>query len=204
MCAQKKKRKCPAKDNLTAIKVGLFFSFVPEFASKLIVRVTGKKLDNKSDAYSHCGVVFEMSDGKIIYYEALFSEGFSGPKPIKKLQAKIIKNDGRFCFWWLSLDSAVAEQVRLRCENWVGTRGYYAWQLASMWWFERVGRHFGWHVPASPSKMVCSEACARSLFPWIDLRDNDHPRFDEVNPNSVYRRTVEIDILGAARWVCCG
>ena len=128
----------------------------------------------------------------------MFGDGFTGPTPVETLQDKIGKSQGRLYYWDTDLDSAVAETIRLRCESWVGTRGYHAWQLASMWWFERVGKHLGWHVPTSEQKLVCSEAVARAFWPWKDLRDKEHKKFDEVNPNSAYRRTIEIDITGVA------
>jgi len=178
--------------NPVAIKLFLFWSFDPTSTMpKLTVRVTGRQLPDKSDSWGHEGLGFELSDGTLEYYECLFSDGFRGPKPIEKLM-EFQKAGGRVDIQVVdSLKCPEAQQIRNTCQMWVGQKGYYAWQLVLMWYFERVLRFYHKHIPPSPNRLVCSEAVARLVWPWIDLRDEDR-NFDEVNPNSAYRKWLKI------------
>ncbi len=178
---------------MNATRTLIFWSYVPEFWSKIIVRITGNKLSDKSDHFSHMGILFELEDCSFEYYEALFGKGFIGPKPFDKLKQKVADSHGDLCWLDTCLKSPESELIRQRCKRWVGTRGYFGWQLILMWWFERIGRHLGWHVPRSPIRVVCSEAVARLVWPFFDLRDPEHNGFDEVNPNSAYRRWRAIE-----------
>lgn len=175
-----------------AVKLFIFWSFDPTSRmSSLTVRITGRQLPDKSDAWSHMGLGFELFNGDLEYYECLFHDGFCGPKPISKLIAFC---DAGGCVSLQPVDSIKspeAQQIRENCRAWVGTRGYYHWQLISMWAFERFGRFLGTHVPHSPDRLVCSEAVARLVWPWMDLRDSVRD-FDEVNPNSAYRKWLKI------------
>lgn len=182
-------------------RVFIFWSFVPELWSRLIVNITGRKMPDQSDHFSHMGIAFEFEDYTTEAYEALFDKGFFGPEPLESIVHKVESKGGMIVVRGTGMTDGPAQEVYDRANSWVGTKGYHAWQLAAMWWFERFGRMFGWHVPISPGKHVCSESVARLLagptpdkieWPYIDLRDDVHTRFDEVNPNSAYRKYLSI------------
>lgn len=177
-----------------AVRVFVFWSYVPEWWAKAIVWITGKQLPDKSDAWSHMGIGFEMLDGCALYFEAIVEQGFCGPKPIKKLIDKINSSNGRLKVEYLiDLNSEGATWLYLKCEKWVGIKTYSAWQLIRMWFFERFGRWIGIHVRPTPDKLVCSEAVARLIHPFgYDLTDSIRIRYDEINPNSAFRKWLKI------------
>lgn len=171
------------------MKVFIFWSYVPEWWARAIVRITGRRLPDKSDAWSHMGIGFESSDGQRIYYEAIIDKGFVGPLPIQNLINKINQHkEGRAAIKYLTFEPYRVRGIQKECENWRGRKTYHQWQLAAMWFFERLGRWTGYHVKQSPDKLVCSEAVARLIYPPYDLRDELRRRFDEVNPNSAWRK----------------
>lgn len=171
------------------VKVFGFWSFVPCWWAKIIVWATGNQLPDRSDAWSHCGLAFEMNDGSMRYYEALIGEGFDGPKPIERLHDKIRRANGRVVIENLDMVPANVWAIYDRCNVWVGKKGYYAWQLILMLYYEKWGRWVGWHIPRSKNRVVCSEAQARLIWPYMDLREGGRD-FDESNPNSTFRRFV--------------
>ena len=175
-------------NGITAIAAFIFWTASPSAVSRLIVRVTGRQLADRSDVWSHMGIGFVFNDLTSVYYEAFFSQGFSGPKPLAKL-LNFENAGGRLHRQTVKLRPGGAEIKRRECETWVGKRGYYALQLAAMWACERLGTR----VRETPNRVVCSEAVARLLYPEIDLRDSRRTRFDEVNPNSAYRRFKAIE-----------
>ena len=179
--------------SIKTLKTFLFWSYDPASPmSKLTIRITGNQLPDKSDSWSHSGLGFELSDGELVYYENLFSTGFQGPKPVAKL-IEFGRTTGRVEIQYVDfIYPKESEQIRQKCQSWVGRRGYYGWQLVSMWAFERFGRFVGTHLPRSPGKGVCSEDVARLVFPWVDLRDSIRSGFDEVNPNSAWRQWMKI------------
>jgi hypothetical protein len=158
----------------------------------LTVRITGKKLTDQTDAWSHMGIGFQLSNHSIIYYENLFRDGFQGPKPFGKLIA-FRDGGGRLSVQWFDfMHTAVCQAKREKCEAWAGKhRGYFGWQLAAMWKFERILRFYHRHIRPSPDRGVCSEDVARLLYPELDLRDTERD-FDEVNPNSSWRKYREL------------
>jgi len=170
--------------------VFIFWSFVPRWWSWLIVRITGRQLPDKSDAWSHMGIGC-ISNGQAVYFEALVEKGFVGPKPIRNLIDKITETKGRLAIRKIPALDFYANGIFSQAESWVGKKGYSARQLIQMWIYERIGRWLGIPVPKSPSRLVCSEAVARLLFPPMDLRDDEHEHFDEVNPNSAYRKFLK-------------
>ena len=172
---------------MTAVKTFIFWTAGKSWLSRLIIRITGRQLLDKSDAWSHMGLGFELEDGKRIYYEALFSEGFVGPKPMDKLLA-FRDAGGKLSIQFTSIVGPMAERVRDRCVVWTVYKSYYAWQLVLMWAFERVGRFVGWRLRRTPGKVVCSEAVAALVWPFMDLRDEIRTEFDAVNPNSGWRK----------------
>ena len=178
---------------MNPLRVFIFWSYVPEWWSKAIVWITGKQFPNESDAFSHMGIGFEMSDGSAEYYECIVRKGFIGPQPIKKLIDKINSSNGRLKVEYLNLKEFQAIQLSGLCRSWVGRKSYSEWQLIRMWFFERFGRWIGLHIPRTPDLLVCSEAVARLIYDYgYDLTDEIRTRFDEVNPNSAYRKWLKI------------
>ena len=89
---------------------------------------------------------------------------------------------------YTDLDARTSEEKRQVCRAMVGTVGYGQAQLVLMALSER----YHLPVPHSPSRVVCSEAVSRILYPQIDLRDARRKRHDMVNPNSAWRRWLEM------------
>lgn len=172
---------------MAAIYTFIFWTAGDSCGSKLVIRVTGRKLEDRSDAFSHMGLGFELDNHQLVYFEALARYGFTGPHPIEKLFAFQKRGGTLLIQPVVGLHGPIAEQIHQRCLSWVGRTSYHEWQLGLMWAYERFGRRLGWRIPRSPCKVVCSEAVAELLWPHFDLRDPDHPAFDEVNPNSAYR-----------------
>lgn len=179
--------------HIDARRAFIFFSYVPEWWAKAIVWITGGQLPDKSDAWSHMGIGFDMAEGSAVYFEAIVEKGFSGPKPIEKLVKKINSSGGRLKVEYLTdLNADGVAWLYDRCEKWVGVKTYSKWQLVRMWFFERFGRRIGLHVRKTPDKLVCSEAVARLIYYYgYDLTDAIRPRFDEVNPNSAFRKWLK-------------
>lgn len=167
----------------TATDIFVFFCQGDSILSRLIMRLSSR---------SHCGIGFVGSDGSdlypwAVYFEALFGKGFQGPRSLSDLSDWAAKNPKRKIeVIYLGVEPSVAHAKFIQASEMVGKRGYAEWQLLAMWFFERMGRRWGWHVPRSTGRVVCSEAVARILAPEIDLRDPDHPGFDEVTPGSVH------------------
>lgn len=171
--------------------VFIFWTASPGAFARAVIRITGRRLPDKSDAFSHMGFGFDYADHSE-YYECLFSQGFTGPKPVDKL-FRFEATGGRLCIMFVpQISPQDAACIKDAADSWVGKKGYYAWQLISMWSFERIGKYIGRRVPRSPNRLVCSEAVARLLYPYIDLRDEVRDCFDAVSPNSAYRRFLEI------------
>lgn len=187
-------KEIPLKEpkKITADRILMYWSYVPELWSKMIVRITGYQLSDDSDGWSHMGIAFVMSDGTVEAYEALFSKGFTGPEPLDSIRKKIEKKKGEMVVVETGIQLIYVNEIYERCRSWVGTRGYNKLQLLSMWFFERIGRWVGLGVPKSPYILVCSEVVARLLYPLIDLCDKIRTRFDEVNPNSTWRKWLKI------------
>jgi len=193
---------------ITPKRVFVFWSYVPEFWAKAIVWITGKQLPDKSDAFAHMGIGFEMSDESAEYFECIVRKGFIGPLPIKKLVDKINASNGRLKVVYLDYPEFDAMVLYNICKAWVGRKSYSEWQLICMWFFERFGRWIGLHIPRTSDLLVCSEAVARMIGPsenmvsseavyklsepYVDLRDEIRTRYDEVNPNSAYRKWLKI------------
>jgi hypothetical protein len=158
--------------------------------SRTIVRVTGRRLTDGKDRWSHMGVAFKLTDGTEEYYEALFGRPVQGPKPVNNLVDWYFEKrwSRRIELALLPIAPAACENKRRLLKTWVGTVGYAEWQLLGMWAVERLRMR----LPKSPNRVVCSELAARILAPEVDLTDARHPTPDYVNPNSAYRRWREI------------
>lgn len=164
---------------LHASSIFVFFCGGDSLLSRAIMRITG-------GPWSHCGIGFTTPQGEM-YYEALFSKGFTGPRPLSDIYDWAAKNPERkLTVVRLGVEADLATEKLIISQAWVGVVGYAEWQLVAMWAFERFGRRFGWHVPRSSNTAICSVAVARILHPQIDLTDADHPQLDEVTPVSLY------------------
>jgi len=180
------------------IRLFIFWSYVPEWWARAIVWITGRQLPDKSDAWAHMGIGYEYAGGRREYFEAIVDDGFVGPKPFQKLVNKT--RSGRLTLEWLYFSPVDIEKIFNECQRWVGKKSYSKWQLVRMWFFERFGRWVGMHVRRTPDILVCSEADARLigeqmfrhlwLMCFYELRDEIRTRYDEVNPNSAYRKRV--------------
>ena len=123
----------------------------------------------------------------MVYFEALFETGFCGPEYLQNLFAWRDADKRRsVAVLWLRVSPDLAQKKFLEASILVGKLGYAETQLLSMLWFERVGKYFGFKVPKSLDRVVCSQAVAQILAPEIDLRDSVHTQFDEVTPGSAY------------------
>jgi hypothetical protein len=137
--------------------------------------------------FSHTGVAFRFADGRTEYFEALLSSGFRGSQSGEKLQAFALKPGNRFQLLLLHVSEDEA-------------RGMYATALAlrgkgygtSTLIFIALSHRYHTPVPSSPNRLICSEAHARILYPFVDIRDIHHRKFDEVTPQSAWVRHLEI------------
>lgn len=161
-----------------AVAVSLFWSNRDEFVSRMICRVTNGQ-------HSHMGLVFRMEDGQAVYFESLFSEGVSGPKPMDKLMDWGMQEGHTLLIetlWWLRLDQV--EAIHARAIAMVGKAGYGKVQILSHWWMERMGKRYGWRMRNTPDKVTCSEYAARACrHDWV-LTDTTRDHFDAVTPES--------------------
>jgi hypothetical protein len=66
--------------------------------------------------------------------------------------------------------------------------GYNTAQLV----YIALSHRYGTRVPSSPKRTICSEAHARILYPFFDIRDIHHRSFEEVTPQSAWIRHLEI------------
>lgn len=186
---------------LRAKKIYIFWSFVPEPWAEAIVWITGRQLPDRSDHWSHMGIIFELQDGSQVYFEALVDQGFVGPKPIKKLLDKT--KAGRLAVEHLEFPRHELEYLYETCQKWVGKKTYNRWQLAAMWFFERFGRWTGMHIPKSEDMVVCSEVVSQLIVARYDLRDKERDGHDEVNPNSAWRKRLLDNpmMIGISYWI---
>jgi len=161
------------------VSMFLFFAAGDSWFSRLIAKVCG--------GWSHAGIGFRFSDTSSVYFEALFAKGVRGPKPLPHLVAWSKEKPGRrLAIVELMIPENICERKYGIAQTYSGLIGYGEWQLLAMWAFERFGKRWGWHVPRSPGRVVCSEYAARVLHPEFELRDSIHTRFDEVTPGSAW------------------
>jgi len=177
-------------NGLTATGMFLFFSRNDSLVSRLIRRVCGCP-------WSHCGFGFSFDEPEkqsprisridangaaqtAVYYEALFGRQIAPPRPLADLAAWAAAAKGReFVVVDIPFVSPeIAERKRMIAETFVQAATYGGLQLLAMFFF----LEFGWRVPRSVGRVVCSEFVARVLFPEIWMLDN----FDEVTPGDVW------------------
>jgi len=170
--------------DIQATNVWLFWTFSPEAMGPVIARTT-------DGPWSHMGLGVRLKTAERVYYEALFGKGVTGPKSIGRLRGWVSEKPGRkLCIRETDIMGKDAEIIRQNADDMVGTATYAEWQLAAMLLFER----YGIPVPHSPNALVCCEMVSRLIQKHIDLRDRRRKTHDEVNPNSAWRRVLEIEL----------
>jgi hypothetical protein len=164
-------------------RVRLFYTYSGSKIARLAVWATG-------GPWGHVGIAFEHDDGTIELFEARSSEGFVGPFTLNEAQAYIKERGGRFLLGSPieEIGRSEAEAIHEKTLAMVGNVSYSKLQLGAMFLAER----YGIRPRRSPLKIVCSEAVARNVYPYMDLRDCNHDTFDMVSPNSTYWRMCEI------------
>lgn len=134
--------------------------------------------------YSHALIRFDLDDGSAEYFESLFARGVIGPRAIMNLWDYQAEHPGVFhTAIQLNCNARMAAGKYAIAQTFVGSAGYGEMQLIAMWLFKR----FGWRVPLSIGRVVCSEFVARVIFPEWDVTDAEHT-FDEIDPGFLYGR----------------
>lgn len=153
-------------------RIGLVFNWGDLLICRAISAVTGGP--------SHVALAFDGEVGGYpVYYEALLSEDVAGPKPLDRIYRwKLESARRRVEVIWLPAKPEQAARARLFAQTFVGSASYGAMQL--FWMLAMI--RWGWRVPRSIGKVVCSEYVVRCLYPDIWTQDN----FDEVTPADVY------------------
>ena len=142
--------------------------------SRLISKLTGGP--------SHVALGFDDQGDNGEYYEALAGHKVRGAIPYREAQDWQVRRPKtrRLEFVRISDNPELIERKLLTAKTWVGAAGYGHFQLLAMLCFIK----FGWRVPKSIGRVVCSELVARILYPDIDLTEG-HP-LDAVTPANVY------------------
>ena len=131
--------------------------------------------------WPHCGVGFTWDDGTERYGEALVGEGVVWNRPFSRLQEFARKPGNRVCRCVLTRAPESCRRGYEKMLTFKDDTPYYTWQLVQMWAAER----FGFQVPRTPHKVVCSEyKAAVCLAAGYDLRDARRTRVDAVTPSS--------------------
>lgn len=160
---------------------------VPFWTYKADSRVSRMIADITRSPFSHTGVAFRFSGGRTEYFESLLSDGFQGPKDGAELNKFAATPGNRFQTIVLPASEEVRSAVYATAMAMRGS-GYNKAQLV---WIA-LSRRYGTPVPRSPKRVICSEAHARILYPFFDIRDIHHRRFDEVTPQTAWIRHLEI------------
>lgn len=174
--------------------VGVFLGFTAD-DSAAFCRATQFITDGP---WGHVFVGFWFPDGTGCYFEALISDGVTGPWPIERVQ-EWSKEDLKHRLAIVDLPRSWIpggdlSQALACARSAVGKHSYWKVQLLAMLMFERYGRA----MIRSETKTVCSEYAAWVLQGIIDLRDRRRTELDAVNPNSAWRRVCEeLSGLGA-------
>lgn len=143
--------------------------------------------------WSHMGIGIHQAGlnrlDRSVYFEALLSDGFSGPKPYSELERFLAKDpDNRLLVINLvGVDRYSVIRIQTRAGYMTDTKSYAKLQLLWLACSER----YGLPVPRSKSRVTCSESAAELIYPVLDLRDNRRKNFDAVTPGSAYHRLLE-------------
>jgi len=164
------------KSNARAVRVYAFFTTGDGWLSRLI-----RPFSNPT----HAGLMFMYDTAPCDYAESLFGEGFRAGKDVAGLHEWAYERAARtLIIEPLEIYDDAAEAVHQRALALHGVAGYNTWQLVQMLLFRRYG------LPdrSSPSRMVCSEAQARLIYPHYDLRSEECPSFDSITPEQALAR----------------
>lgn len=141
--------------------------------------------------WGHVFVGFRFIDGSACYFEALISDGVSGPWPLERVVAWS-EEDPKHRLAIVDIPRSWIPGGDLlpaldRAWSAVGKQSYWKPQLLAMLFFERYGRA----LIRDENKTVCSEFSAWVCEGIIDLRDRRRQVIDAVNPNSAWHRLSE-------------
>jgi hypothetical protein len=136
---------------------------------------------------SHVALGFENDSFPGEYYEALAGHRVRGPIPYQDAQDWAAKRPKtrRLEFVKLSEDRCLVDRKLKTAQMWVRAAGYGHLQIVAMLLFLK----FGWRVPPSMGRVVCSELVARILWPDIDVTEGHD--FDAVTPANVWRAALK-------------
>lgn len=133
---------------------------------------------------SHAGLAFEKETGETVYFESHSPEGWRGPMPIQKLETWVSKKPKQWVkYREVDLKADERERVWQKCHEklryppWMD---YRELQIGGM----LLRRFLRTRVKRSETP-VCSEAVAKILYPYYDLRLWEGKRpigFDEITP----------------------
>jgi len=160
---------------------------IPFWTYKADSRVSRMIASITRSPFSHTGVAFRFAGGRIEYFESLLSDGFQGPKDGEELDQFAIKPGNRLQCLALPTTGDTTAAIYASALAMRGS-GYNTAQLI---WIA-LSRRYGTPVPSSPNRVICSEAHARILYPFFDIRDIHHRRFDDVTPHTAWIRHLEI------------
>ena len=151
----------------------------------LIKRVTAGE-------WSHTGICIDQE-----YWEAhaYAGKGFRGPKPLRNLIDWSFQKGNRLRFIDIPATPEQIEQVRRWCNQTANMEQapYDVWQLIRIWMTRRFLGRWGFQLKTDPAKLICSEAAARALAViGIDVRSQEYPSHDEIDPGELYRALQRI------------
>lgn len=172
----------------TAIKIGINAHRGDGPISTAIARATAPFLwqfsrKKMAEVPSHISVIFQLSDGRRVIYEALEGEGFRGPIPMEKVEKWAAEKEKRWVrtYWipWEYINKDSADYKLEFLHSRLGLWEYNTIQLPRMWLRKRL------NIPmrTTPNKVVCSEVGSKMLAPQIDIPMLcSKPSHDYINP----------------------
>lgn len=133
---------------------------------------------------SHTGLMFVRNSGESEYFESHSPEGWRGPKPKSRLEDWAGDHEKRW-FKMRPLDVSIEEAQalyqscsdRLTDPDWIDYPEHQIWEMAK-------AKLFKGDIKRSKG-VICSEAVAKILYPYFDLRLWSGKRpitFDEITP----------------------
>jgi hypothetical protein len=149
--------------------------------------------------WSHAGLLLFNPDGSAWCYEALFDKGRIVKQEARPRFRSFLRDnkDSQLCIVPVQSETVFIAAALRYAESCVKDVAYGRWQLGAM----LLAQRFGLPVPHSTTKQVCSEFLARTLGGGdndhgaaliMDLRDTRHTTYDEVTPDSSFRRMMTL------------
>lgn len=161
-----------------AVSVYIAGNHAEGLVDHLLARLTRRPDRPLHEAWTHSRVGFELADGRRVYFEAIFREGWTGPHPEEKAEAWADKHPHRRIerLWIGDLTTLAVDRIWTRAKAMVEVWPYSPGQL--LWIYAAI--RMGIRVPKSPRAVVCSEGVARVAGPTVDV-SNGKPA-DQVTP----------------------